>query len=67
VALFASDAAIERQVIDILEAVGTRPGHIFNLGHGIHKTTNPDKARHFVRCVKEHSARIRGKSPQGNK
>lgn len=59
VALFANDDIIEEQVKEILEAVGTRPGHIFNLGHGIHKTTNPDKARHFIEMVKKHSAIIR--------
>lgn len=59
VALFASDEQIELQVKEILEAVGTRPGHIFNLGHGIHKTTNPDKARHFIEMVKKHSSIIR--------
>lgn len=59
VALFASDESIEEQVKEILEAVGTRPGHIFNLGHGIHKTTDPDKARHFIEMVKKHSAIIR--------
>lgn len=59
VALFASDEAIEDMVVGILEAVGTRPGHIFNLGHGIHKTTDPEKARTFVRLVHEHSRRIR--------
>lgn len=60
VALFAPESEIEAQVIDILEKVGTRPGHIFNLGHGIHKTTDPDKARFFIQAVKDHSARIRG-------
>lgn len=59
VALFAPDEEIERQVVGILEAVGTRPGHIFNLGHGIHKTSDPEKARTLVRLVHEHSARIR--------
>jgi uroporphyrinogen decarboxylase len=59
VALFADEAEITRQVGEILEAVGTRPGHIFNLGHGIHKTTDPGKARHFVASVKELSAKIR--------
>lgn len=59
VALFGPDDEIERQVIEILEAVGTRPGHIFNLGHGIHKTTDPEKARTLVRLVHEHSSRIR--------
>ena len=59
VALFAPDDAIERMVVDILEAFGTRPGHIFNLGHGIHKTSDPEKARTLIRLVHEHSARIR--------
>lgn len=59
VALFGPDEEIERQVVGILEAVGTRPGHIFNLGHGIHKTSDPEKARTLVRLVHEHSARIR--------
>lgn len=59
VALFAPEAELERQVIGILEAVGTRPGHIFNLGHGIHKTSDPDKARALIRFVHEHSERIR--------
>jgi uroporphyrinogen decarboxylase len=60
VALFAPDDELEKMVVEILEAVGTRPGHIFNLGHGIHKTSDPEKARTMIRFVKEHSARIRG-------
>ncbi len=59
VALFAPDDVLEEMVVEILEAVGTRPGHIFNLGHGIHKTSDPEKARTMIRFVKEHSARIR--------
>lgn len=59
VALFAPDDELERQVVEILEAVGTRPGHIFNLGHGIHKTSDPEKARTMIRFVHEHSDRIR--------
>jgi uroporphyrinogen decarboxylase len=60
VALFAPDQVLEEMVVEILEAVGTRPGHIFNLGHGIHKSTDPEKARTMVRLVHEHSAAIRG-------
>jgi uroporphyrinogen decarboxylase len=59
VALFAPDDQLEAMVVDILEAVGTRPGHIFNLGHGIHKTSDPEKARAMIRFVHEHSDRIR--------
>jgi uroporphyrinogen decarboxylase len=58
VALFAPDDELERMVVEILEAVGTRPGHIFNLGHGIHKTSDPEKARTMIRFVHEHSERI---------
>jgi uroporphyrinogen decarboxylase len=60
VALFAPDDVLEDMVVEILEAVGTRPGHIFNLGHGIHKTSDPEKARTMIRFVHEHSDRIRG-------
>lgn len=59
VALFAPDDELEAMVVDILEKVGTRPGHVFNLGHGIHKTSDPQKARAMVRFVHEHSRRIR--------
>lgn len=61
VALFAPDDALEEMVVDILEKVGTRPGHVFNLGHGIHKTSDPEKARAMIRFVHEHSARIRAR------
>ena len=59
VGLFAPDEELEKMVVEILEAVGTRPGHIFNLGHGIHKTSDPEKARTMIRFVHEHSERIR--------
>jgi uroporphyrinogen decarboxylase len=58
VALFAPDDVMSEIVGDIVEKIGKRPGHVFNLGHGIHKTTDPEKARTFVRLVHEHSARV---------
>lgn len=57
--LFAPEDELESMVVGILEKVGRRPGHIFNLGHGINKTTDPDKARALVRLVHGHSERIR--------
>ncbi len=57
--LFGPVETIERRALDILEAVGTRPGHVFNLGHGIDKHTDPGNARALVEIVHEHSARIR--------
>ena len=38
-ALYAPLPEIERRVADILRRAGGRPGHIFNLGHGILPTT----------------------------
>lgn len=58
--LFAPIEVIDAAARDILEKVSTRPGHIFNLGHGIHKDTDPEHARALVRAVREHSTRIRG-------
>ena len=40
--LFAPLHEIERRVADILRRAGGRPGHIFNLGHGILPTTPVD-------------------------
>jgi len=62
--LFASEEVIDAKVAEILAAVGTRPGHIFNLGHGISKDTDPARARHFIASVKEQSAAIRGGAAQ---
>jgi len=37
----------------ILEAVGGRPGHIFNLGHGVLPATDPTDLRRLVELVHE--------------
>ncbi len=42
---------------DILRRVGNRPGHIFNLGHGVMPETDPDKLARLVRHVHEVTAR----------
>lgn len=41
----------------ILDAVANRPGHIFNLGHGIIKETNPQRVIDLISFVHEHSKR----------
>ena len=48
---------IERNVKKILDRVGGRPGHIFNLGHGILPNTPPDHVATLVDIVHEYSAR----------
>lgn len=57
VALFAPLAEIERQTRRILGQAAGRPGHIFNLGHGILPQTPVDSVRALVRMVHEFSAR----------
>lgn len=56
VALFAPPAEIRRRVRDILDRAARRPGHIFNLGHGILPQTPVDHVRALVDAVHELSA-----------
>jgi uroporphyrinogen decarboxylase len=44
---------IRQRVAAVLRAAGGRPGHIFNLGHGVMKETPPDHARAMVDFVHE--------------
>ena len=50
-ALLAPPAVIEEKVRDILARAGGRPGHIFNLGHGVLPGTPVDNARLVVERV----------------
>ena len=43
--------AIEAKVRDILARNARRPGHIFNLGHGVLPETDPDVLRRIVELV----------------
>ncbi|MDX1963032.1 MAG: uroporphyrinogen decarboxylase [Pirellulales bacterium] len=58
--LLGSSGELRRQARAILEAAGSRPGHIFNLGHGIVPQTDPARVRELIAIVKEESAKIRG-------
>ena len=57
VALYGSREYIKRRVKDILDRVGNKNGHIFNLGHGILPTVPPDNAKYMIDLVHELSAR----------
>ena len=57
VALFASPQEIRKRVADILRRAGQRPGHIFNLGHGILPETPVSHVIAMVEAVHELSAR----------
>ncbi len=55
--LLAAPAVIRERVKAILARAGARPGHIFNLGHGVHQSTPVDHVRALVDTVHELSAR----------
>jgi uroporphyrinogen decarboxylase len=57
VALFASPKEIKSRVAEILRRAGGRPGHIFNLGHGVLPETPVDHVIAMVDAVHELSAR----------
>jgi uroporphyrinogen decarboxylase len=56
-ALLAPPDVMERKAAEVLRRVNGRPGHIFNLGHGILPATPLDNALRLVDFVHEHSAR----------
>ncbi|HYK09647.1 MAG TPA: uroporphyrinogen decarboxylase [Gemmatimonadales bacterium] len=51
VALFAPAAELEKRVRDIIARAEGRPGHIFNLGHGLLPATPVDAVRRVVDLV----------------
>jgi uroporphyrinogen decarboxylase len=57
VTLFAPPAVIRRRSAEILRRAANRPGHIFNLGHGILPGTPVDHVRALVDAVHETSQR----------
>jgi uroporphyrinogen decarboxylase len=55
--LLAGVDAIRGAAREILDSAAGRPGHVFNLGHGIHKETPVEHVRALVDIVHELSAR----------
>ncbi|GAA1179026.1 uroporphyrinogen decarboxylase [Ornithinimicrobium humiphilum] len=55
--LFAPWPALEHRVREIVEEGRQAPGHIFNLGHGVLPSTDPDVITRVVELVHEVSAR----------
>jgi uroporphyrinogen decarboxylase len=56
-ALLADPTELRRRANDILTQAANRPGHIFNLGHGVLPQTPVDNARALVDIVHEASSR----------
>jgi uroporphyrinogen decarboxylase len=56
ITLLGPTGAIEERVADIIARVGGRPGHIFNLGHGLVPQTPPDNVKYVIDAVHRLSA-----------
>jgi len=54
--LYASPDRIRKEAGQILADFGRGPGHVFNLGHGIHPDVDPEHAAVLVEAVHELSA-----------
>jgi uroporphyrinogen decarboxylase len=52
-ALLADWSVVRDGVVDVLQRAGGRPGHIFNLGHGIFPETSVENVKHLVDFVHE--------------
>jgi uroporphyrinogen decarboxylase len=64
ITLFAEPELIRNRVRNILDQAAGRPGHIFNLGHGIVPNTPVENVQHVVKFVREYAAEkhLQGKS-----
>jgi uroporphyrinogen decarboxylase len=47
---------IEAETLDVLARAGGRPGHIFNLGHGVFPSVEADTLTRLAAFVREHTA-----------
>jgi len=56
-ALLAPWPRIEAAAGDVLRRAGGRPGHVFNLGHGVLPETDPDDLTRLVELVHERTAK----------
>jgi uroporphyrinogen decarboxylase len=56
VVLQADLATLKSQTRAVMDSAGGRPGHIFNLGHGVLPETNPEHAKALVAMVHEMGA-----------
>ncbi len=55
--LYADAKTVKREVKSIIDEFGDHPGHIFNLGHGIHPGIDPDNVKVLVDTVHQYSAK----------
>ena len=55
-ALLAPWDVAEREALDVLARAGGRPGHVFNLGHGVLPETDPEALTRLAALVRERTA-----------
>ena len=55
--LLADQQTLQQRVEEVLKQAGGRPGHIFNLGHGVLPQTPVENAQALVKMVHELSRR----------
>ena len=55
--VFAPTEVLTARAEEVLEAGAAAPGHIFNLGHGVIPSTDPDQLARLTDFVHEHSGR----------
>ncbi len=58
--LYADANRIQEEVAKVLSQFGSGPGHIFNLGHGIHQDIEPEKVAVMIEAVHRLSEKING-------
>jgi uroporphyrinogen decarboxylase len=66
VLLFAEWKELKSRAQDILRRAAGRPGHIFNLGHGILPETPVENVKALAKFVQEHSTRVIPASQSGD-
>ena len=54
--LFAPEAAVRRKTAEVLQAARDLEGHVFNLGHGVLPSTDPDALTRLVEFVHKETA-----------
>jgi uroporphyrinogen decarboxylase len=55
-ALLAPWSVAEREALDVLRRADGRPGHVFNLGHGVLPETDPDTLTRLTALVRERTS-----------
>lgn len=60
VVLYASDAAVRAEAKRAVQEFGPHPGHVFNLGHGIHPGVDPDRLGALIESVHSESRALFG-------